>query len=188
MASLDYLSPAEDAEKAFQQKIAFTENKVMTIGRHKDNSIVLPAPTVSSFHAEVEKVGQRYRVRDLRSSNGTFVNGQSVKKHFLQNGDTIELGKYRLKYVSEVPQQTAAADFERTMILRPGAVQKPAAEPPATVAASAVAPPATPVVAAAAAHTSTSPGMAPQPQAAAPAAAVMATSTWRSGRFRSRRA
>jgi len=74
MVSLDYLSPVGDG----QQVIQFTENRVMTIGRDTSNSIVLPAPTVSRFHAEVEKIGQRYRVRDLRSSNGTFVNGQAV--------------------------------------------------------------------------------------------------------------
>ena len=48
----------------------------------------------------------------------------AIKKHFLQNGDVIELGKYRLKYVSEVPQQTAPADFEKTMVLRPDVMRK----------------------------------------------------------------
>jgi hypothetical protein len=105
-------------------------------------------------------------LEDLGSTNGTFVNGQSIKKHFLVNGDTIELGKYRLKYVSEVPQQTSSADFEKTMILRPGAAQKPAAEPPAAAPVAPVAP-ATPVVAA---HTATSPGMVPPRPAIAPAA------------------
>jgi len=96
MASLDYLSPDEDANQALQQKIQFTENKIMTIGRNKDNNIVLPAPTVSSFHAEVEKVGQRYRVRDLHSSNGTFVNGKSISGEvWVQPGEAIQIGPYR---------------------------------------------------------------------------------------------
>jgi hypothetical protein len=117
-------------------------------------------------------------LEDLGSTNGTFVNGQSVKKHFLKNGDTIELGKYRLKYVSELPQQTSNADFEKTMILRPGAAPKPAPQPAAAPAASVpatAAPEAPPAAAAPAApHTSTSPGMAPLPQsAAAPAAAAL---------------
>ena len=116
-------------------------------------------------------------LEDLGSTNGTFVNGQSVKKHFLKNGDTIELGKYRLKYVSELPQQTSNADFEKTMILRPGAAPKAAPEPAAAPAATApVAVPEAPPAAAAPAapHTSTSPGMAPLPQsAAAPAAAAL---------------
>lgn len=157
-------------ETTMLKEIPLTKERT-TIGRKPHNDIQIDNLAISGEHAVVITILNDSFLEDLGSTNGTFVNGQSVKKHFLQNGDTIELGKYRLKYVSEVPQQTAAADFERTMILRPGAVQKPAAEPPATVAASAVAPPATPVVAAAAAHTSTSPGMAPQPQAAAPAAA-----------------
>lgn len=95
MASLDFLSPQGDANPA-QQKIQFTENKLMTIGRHADNIIVLPAPTVSSFHAEIEKVGQRYRVRDLRSSNGTFVNGKSISGEvWVHPGDAIQIGPYR---------------------------------------------------------------------------------------------
>jgi ABC-type multidrug transport system ATPase subunit/pSer/pThr/pTyr-binding forkhead associated (FHA) protein len=95
MASLDYLAPQDDADLS-QQKIRFSENNVMTIGRNPDNKIVLPAPTVSSFHAEVEKVGQRFRVRDLRSSNGTFVNGKSISGEvWVHPGDAIQIGPYR---------------------------------------------------------------------------------------------
>jgi hypothetical protein len=53
-----------------------------------------------------------------------------VKKHFLQNNDVVELGKYRLKFVGEAPLPAAAAekaDFEKTMVLRPSAM-KAAAE------------------------------------------------------------
>jgi ABC-type multidrug transport system ATPase subunit len=94
IVALDYLSP--DSELASHHKIQFTENRLMTIGRNPSNSIVLPSPTVSQFHAEVEKVGQRYRVRDLRSSNGTFVNGESVNgESWVQIGDAIQIGPFR---------------------------------------------------------------------------------------------
>lgn len=90
--SLDYLSSAGDV----QQVIKFTENKIMTIGRDASNAIVLSAPAVSRFHAEVEKVGQRYRVRDLRSSNGTFINGKAVSgETWVHLGDAIQIGPYR---------------------------------------------------------------------------------------------
>jgi hypothetical protein len=58
-------------------------------------------------------------LEDLGSTNGTLVNGQPIKKHFLQNSDVVELGKYKLKYVTE-PSAAAAspADFEKTMVLR----------------------------------------------------------------------
>ena len=94
MVTLDYLSP--ESELSGQQKIQFTDNKLMTIGRDPTNAIALPAPGVSRFHAEVEKVGQRYRVRDLRSSNGTFINGQAlVGEAWVHTGDTIQIGPYR---------------------------------------------------------------------------------------------
>ena len=94
MVALDYLSP--DSEIPAQHRIRFTEKRLMTIGRNPSNAIVLPSPTVSQFHAEIEKVGQRYRVRDLRSSNGTFVNGTSVSgESWVQVGDAIQIGPYR---------------------------------------------------------------------------------------------
>ena len=139
-----------------------------TIGRTPHHDIQIDNLAISGEHAVVITILNDSFLEDLGSTNGTFVNGQSVKKHFLQNGDTIELGKYRLKYVAEVPQQTTNADFERTMILRPGAAQKPPAEPVAPAAAPAHAPAA---VVEPASHTSTSPGMPAHPSAAAPAAA-----------------
>ena len=135
-----------------------------TIGRKPHNDIQIDNLAISGEHAVVITILNDSFLEDLGSTNGTFVNGQSVKKHFLQNGDTIELGKYRLKFVSELPQQTNAADFERTMILRPGAA-KPAAAAPAAPAAPAPAAPAAPAApppamsaAAAATTTTTGPG------------------------------
>ena len=100
-----------------------------TIGRKPHNDIQIDNLAISGEHAVVITILNDSFLEDLGSTNGTFVNGQSVKKHFLQNGDTIELGKYRLKFVSELPQQTNAADFEKTMILRPGAAKPPASAP-----------------------------------------------------------
>lgn len=147
-----------------------------TIGRKPHNDIQIDNLAISGEHAVVITILNDSFLEDLGSTNGTFVNGQSVKKHFLQNGDTIELGKYRLKFVSELPQQTNAADFEKTMILRPGAAKAPAPAPMA-----APSPPPAPTAAAAAttttpnpAHVSTSPGMPPAPTAAAaPAASAL---------------
>ena len=138
-----------------------------TIGRKPHNDIQIDNLAISGEHAVVITILNDSFLEDLGSTNGTFVNGQPVKKHFLKN-DTIELGKYRLKYVAELPQQTSNADFEKTMILRPGA--KPAAPPPA---APGPAPEPAAAAATAEAHSSTSPGMAPAP-ASAPAPAVAA--------------
>lgn len=96
VVALDFLSPQTEGAGASQQNIKFSENRLMRIGRNPDNDIVIPAPTVSQHHAEVEKIGKRYRLRDLRSSNGTFVNGKSISGDtWVQPGDAIQIGPYR---------------------------------------------------------------------------------------------
>jgi pSer/pThr/pTyr-binding forkhead associated (FHA) protein len=109
-----------------------------TIGRKPHNDIQIDNLAVSGEHAVIVTILQDSFLEDLGSTNGTVVNGQSVKKHFLQNNDIIELGKYKLKYVNETSAGVAkAADFEKTMVLRPGATK-----PAATAAPAAVTPPA----------------------------------------------
>jgi hypothetical protein len=116
-----------------------------TIGRKPHNDIQIDNLAVSGEHAVIVTILQDSFLEDLGSTNGTVVNGQSIKKHFLQNNDIIELGKYKLKYLNETPAGVAkAADFEKTMVLRPGAIRPAVAA--AAVTASA---PATPAAAAA---------------------------------------
>jgi pSer/pThr/pTyr-binding forkhead associated (FHA) protein len=106
-----------------------------TIGRKPHNDIQIDNLAVSGEHAVIVTILQDSFLEDLGSTNGTVVNGQSVKKHFLQNNDIIELGKYKLKYVNESPAGVAkAADFEKTMVLRPGATKPAAAAAPAAAA------------------------------------------------------
>ena len=95
-----------------------------TIGRKPHNDIQIDNLAISGEHAVVISILNDCFLEDLGSTNGTFVNGQSVKKHFLQTGDTIELGKYRLKYINDAAPPVASGDFEKTMILRPGAMPK----------------------------------------------------------------
>ena len=115
-----------------------------TIGRKPHNDIQIDNLAVSGEHAVIVTILQDSFLEDLGSTNGTVVNGQSVKKHFLQNNDVIELGKYKLKYVNETSAGVAkAADFEKTMVLRPGSVKPapgPAAAPAAAAPAAAPAP------------------------------------------------
>jgi pSer/pThr/pTyr-binding forkhead associated (FHA) protein len=100
-----------------------------TIGRKPHNDIQIDNLAVSGEHAVIVTILNDSFLEDLGSTNGTLVNGQGVKKHFLQNNDIIELGKYKLKFIHEPGAQpaAAAADFEKTMVLRPSAM-KAAAE------------------------------------------------------------
>ena len=78
MVTMTYVSPAEQAAHGLAQDIDFGEEVVITIGRDPSNNIVVDSPNVSRFHAQLERVGQRYRITDLRSSNGTFVNDAGI--------------------------------------------------------------------------------------------------------------
>jgi pSer/pThr/pTyr-binding forkhead associated (FHA) protein len=100
-----------------------------TIGRKAHNDIQIDNLAVSGEHAVIVTILNDSFMEDLGSTNGTLVNGNPVKKHFLQNNDVIELGKYKLKFIQEQGAQpaAAAADFEKTMVLRPSAM-KAAAE------------------------------------------------------------
>lgn len=81
-------------------EVALTKER-MTLGRKPQNDIVIDNIAVSAEHAVIVTLFNDSFLEDLGSTNGTFVNGQPVKKHFLQNGDTIELGKYRLKFIAD---------------------------------------------------------------------------------------
>jgi pSer/pThr/pTyr-binding forkhead associated (FHA) protein len=70
-----------------------------TIGRRSHNDVVIDNLAVSGEHAVMIANGQDTYLEDLGSTNGTTVNGQPIKKHLLQSGDTVEIGKYRLKFM-----------------------------------------------------------------------------------------
>jgi predicted component of type VI protein secretion system len=95
-----------------------------TIGRKAHNDIQIDNLAISGEHAVIVTILNDSFLEDLNSTNGTFVNGQRAQKHFLQNNDVIELGKYRLKYVKEAAQPGAQTDFEKTMVLRSDMMRK----------------------------------------------------------------
>ncbi|MCI0611204.1 MAG: FHA domain-containing protein [Anaerolineae bacterium] len=95
MVTMTYNAPNEAAQD-IEQDIVFGEKTLLQIGRDASNDVVLPSPSISRFHAQVERVGQRYRVEDLRSSNGTFVNGERIDGSvWLKPEDTIRIGQFR---------------------------------------------------------------------------------------------
>ena len=75
-----------------------------TIGRSADNDLPVPYPTVSQHHAQIiwNEAARLYLIEDLRSSNGTFVNGKRViRPAILRKGDTIQIGPMQLIYKPE---------------------------------------------------------------------------------------
>ena len=96
------------------KEVQITKDKT-TLGRRPYNDIVIDNLAVSGEHAVLQMVGTDVFIEDLNSTNGTYINGKAIKKQLLVHNDTVEIGKYRIKYlVDEVP------DYEKTMVLRPG--------------------------------------------------------------------
>jgi pSer/pThr/pTyr-binding forkhead associated (FHA) protein len=71
----------------------------VTVGRGPESDIFLDDVTVSRTHAEIERGERGYRIRDVGSLNGTYVNRVRVDAVDLRNGDEIQVGKYRFKFV-----------------------------------------------------------------------------------------
>ena len=99
------------------KEVQLTKDRT-TLGRRPYNDIVIDNLAVSGEHAVLQMTGNEVYLEDLNSTNGTYVNGKAVKKQLLQNSDTVEIGKYKIKYINEV----AGPTFEKTMILKAGAL------------------------------------------------------------------
>jgi len=96
------------------KEVQITKDKT-TLGRRPYNDIVIDNLAVSGEHAVLQMVGADVFIEDLNSTNGTYINGKAVKKQLLSHNDTVEIGKYKIKYLVD-----ESSDYERTMIVRPG--------------------------------------------------------------------
>jgi hypothetical protein len=88
----------------------------VTFGRDDENDVVLDGNLVSSFHAEIQKIGNDYFVKDLDSTNGTFVNDILVPKDKyikLNDNDVIRIGKHEIKMVKSevIVHKTKSTNF-----------------------------------------------------------------------------
>jgi tetratricopeptide (TPR) repeat protein len=68
------------------------ESPRFTIGRGPENSLCIPASVVSRSHAEVIRIGNDYLLRDLGSTNGSYVNGARISEQILNDGDVLRFG------------------------------------------------------------------------------------------------
>jgi len=97
------------------KEVQITKDKT-TLGRRPYNDIVIDNLAVSGEHAVLQMVGSDVFIEDLNSTNGTYINGKAVKKQLLAHNDTVEIGKYKIKYLVD-----EGIDYEKTMIMKPGA-------------------------------------------------------------------
>jgi hypothetical protein len=76
------------------------DQDVTSAGRHPDSDIFLDDVTVSRRHAEFRREGSGYTVHDVGSLNGTYVNRERIDAAPLSGGDEVQIGKFRLVYLT----------------------------------------------------------------------------------------
>ncbi|CAN7587108.1 FHA domain-containing protein [Pseudoduganella sp. LjRoot289] len=91
-----------------EQEVPLSRER-MTIGRRSRNDIVLAHAAVSGEHAVITTIRDESFLEDLHSTNGTFVNGHRIGKHFLQHQDMIKIAKYRIEYLADGQRPASAS-------------------------------------------------------------------------------
>jgi pSer/pThr/pTyr-binding forkhead associated (FHA) protein len=93
-----------------------------TVGRVEDNTFQIAEPSVSSRHCEILLQGSDILIKDLGSTNGTFINGEKITEGVLKPGQTLKLGNVELKL--DVPGATASAPAASSAAPAPAAPPK----------------------------------------------------------------
>lgn len=91
--------------------------KTLTIGRREDNDVFIDNLAVSGKHAKIHSVDNRFKLTDLNSKNGTFVNENLITSCYLNQGDAITIGKHSLVFAyksDEVIPDAPVAVIEKT--------------------------------------------------------------------------
>jgi pSer/pThr/pTyr-binding forkhead associated (FHA) protein len=93
----------------------------LTVGRRKNNQVIINDMAVSGQHAKIDSVGDGFVLIDLQSKNGTFVNDQFINSHWLIHGDKINIGEYSLVFDYSEMENTLGDDtndiLDSTVIL-----------------------------------------------------------------------
>ena len=92
-----------------------------SIGRLEDNAFQVAEPSVSSHHCEVLLRGSEVVVRDLNSTNGTYVSGEKVTERTLKPGQILRLGQVEMRLETDAPGAPGKMHFDRTAVI-PGGV------------------------------------------------------------------
>ncbi len=92
-----------------------------TIGRLGDNTFPIADPSVSSHHCEVLLRGGEVLIRDLNSTNGTYISGEKVTERALKPGQILRLGQVEMRLETDAPAVPGKIHFDRTTVI-PGGV------------------------------------------------------------------
>lgn len=84
------------------KEVQITKDKT-TLGRRPYNDLVIDSLAISGEHALLQMAGQDVFIEDLNSTNGTYINGKPIKRQQLRHLDTVEIGKYKIRYLVDDP-------------------------------------------------------------------------------------
>src|SRR5450755_1502585 len=91
------------------------DHERITLGRRADNDVCLPNLAVSGEHAAVVTILDDSFLEDLGSTNGTLVNGNAIVKHFLRDGDEIDVGRHKFVYYADNDEEGRSSYSARGM-------------------------------------------------------------------------
>jgi pSer/pThr/pTyr-binding forkhead associated (FHA) protein len=110
----------------FKGKIFPIDRDVFTVGRSKDNGIVIDNPTVSGHHCSITRDGDRFILRDLESTNGTRLNAKEVVESKLRPKDLVQVGSVEFIFDSERLDATDTRSYAEAHVeVVPGPVAAP---------------------------------------------------------------
>ena len=91
-----------------------------TIGRVEDNVFQIAEPSVSSHHCEVLLRGKEVVVRDLNSTNGTYISGERITESVLKPGQILRLGQVEIRLETDAPAAPAKKQLDQTLVMQRG--------------------------------------------------------------------
>jgi len=91
-----------------------------TVGRVEDNIFQIPEPSVSSHHCEVVLRGNDIVVKDLNSTNGTYINGQKITEGPLKPGQILRLGQVEMRLETDTPGPATPKKLDQTLVMQRG--------------------------------------------------------------------
>jgi pSer/pThr/pTyr-binding forkhead associated (FHA) protein len=95
------------SDRGFTKQVSLRAGKT-TVGRDTDNLLVIDSHRASRRHAVLIREGSSVWVRDLDSSNGTFIDDERVVCSRLEHGDTVVIGEYRLRFLDGIAARESA--------------------------------------------------------------------------------
>jgi pSer/pThr/pTyr-binding forkhead associated (FHA) protein len=91
-----------------------------TIGRVEDNTFQIAEPSVSSHHCEVLLRGSDVVVRDLNSTNGSYINGEKITESVIKPGQILRLGQIEMRLETDAPAAPAKKHIDQTLVMQRG--------------------------------------------------------------------